>query len=213
MATDVITPEAVEAALAALFKAAEQERQTSLRQAVEVRQLEAHTLRQEKDMLLKTLPADHPRVVALERMAQGAEEVAAWAQETVERSERHPDVRPGDWVVLGRVMAADGKAAAGLVVKIIDQEQKFAKRLGQTSTDSQGEFFLSYHAEEFADLFKANPTLSLMVLDASGRTVFTSQQAFHAEQGRVEQFEVRLSGTVSSLTGRGERRPPRKRAR
>jgi hypothetical protein len=213
MATDVITPEAVEAALAALFKAAEQERQTSLRQAVEVRQLEAQTLRQEKDILLKTLPADHPRVVALERMAQGAEEVATWAKETVERAERHPDVRPGDWVVLGRVMAADGKPSAGLVVKIFDQEQKFTKRLGQTSTDSQGEFFLGYHAEEFADLFKANPALFLMVLDASGRPLFTSQHAFHAEQGRVEQFDIRLSGTVSSLAQGGAGRPPRKRTR
>jgi hypothetical protein len=46
------------------------------------------------------------------------------------------------------------------------QEQKFAKRLGQTPTDSQGEFFLGYHTEEFADLFKANPALLLMVLDA-----------------------------------------------
>lgn len=213
MATDAITPEAVEAALAALFKAAEQERRDSLRQAVEVRQAEAQTLRQERDMLLKTLPADHPRVVALERMAQGAEEVAIWAKETAERSERHPDARPGDWVVLGRVMAADGKAAAGLVVKIFDQEQKFAKRLGQTSTDGQGEFFLGYHAEEFADLFKANPTLFLMVLDASGKALFTSQQAFHAEQGRVEQFDVRLSGTVASLAPGGEARPARRRAR
>jgi hypothetical protein len=211
MATDVITPEAVEAAVRALFKAAEQERQTSVRQAVEVRQLEAQTLRQEKDMLLKTLPADHPRVVALERMAQGAEEVAAWAKETAERSERHPDVRPGDWVVLGRVLAADGKAAAGLVVKIFDREQKFAKRLGQTSTDSQGEFFLGYHAEEYADLFKANPALFLMVLDAFGKALFTSQEAFHAEPGRVEQFEVRMRETVSPSTG--GRRPRRRRDR
>ncbi len=83
------------------------------------------------------------------------------------------------------------------------QEQKFAKRLGQTPTDSQGEFFLGYHTEEFADLFKANPALFLMVLDASGRALFTSQQPFHAERGRVEQSEIRLSGTVPSLARGG----------
>jgi hypothetical protein len=76
MATDSITPETVEAYLTALFTAAEQQRLTSLRQAVEVQRLEAQTLGQEKDILLRTLPADHPRVLTLERMAQGAEEVA-----------------------------------------------------------------------------------------------------------------------------------------
>jgi hypothetical protein len=92
-------------------------------------------------------------------------------------------------------------------------ERSPRKRLGQTSTDSQGELFLGYHAEEFADLFKANPTLFLMVLDASGRALFTSQEAFHAGQGRVEQFKSRLSGTVSSLTRDKEGRPSRRRAR
>jgi hypothetical protein len=208
MATDVITPEVVEAALAALFKAAERERQTSLRQAVEVRQLEAQTLRQEKDMLLKTLPADHPRVVALERMAQGAEEVATWAQETVERAEHHPDVRPGDWVILGRVVGPKGEPGKGLRIRVFDREQKFASRLGETSTDEHGEFFLRYSAEQFADLSKANPELFLMVMDAAGKTLFTSEEAFHAERGRVEQFEIRLQYQASTKArGRGPQAP------
>ncbi|MGH8056556.1 MAG: hypothetical protein ACREOH_04885, partial [Candidatus Entotheonellia bacterium] len=63
--------------------------------------------------------------------------------------------------------------------------------------------FLGYHAEEFADLFKANPPLSLMVMDASGKALFTSQEAFHAEPGRVEQLEVHLTATGPGR-GRGK---------
>jgi hypothetical protein len=131
-----------------------------------------------------------PRVVALERMAQGAEEVATWAQETAERSERHPDVRPGDWVVLGRVIAADGKAAAGLVVKIIDQGQKFAKRLGQTSTDSQGELFLGYHAEEFADLCRR-----------VCRSIQSQSRSFSDGAGCLRKGPFHITGSVSRRTG------------
>jgi hypothetical protein len=214
MATDSITPETVETSLTALFTRAEQERQVSLQHAAEVGKFEAQTLRQEQAILLRTLPADHPRVLALERMARGAEEVATWAGETVERSNRHPDVRPGDWVVLGRVVAVDGKAAPGLLVRIFDREQKFAQRLGQSSTDTQGEFFFRYDGEEFADLFKAKPALFLMVTDASRKTpLFTSSEAFFAEPGRVEQFEIHLSASVPSPTTGGGGRPRRGRTR
>jgi hypothetical protein len=114
---------------------------------------------------------------------------------------------------MGRVLAADGRVAAGLLVKISDREQKFTQRLGQRFTDGQGAFFFGYHGEEFPDLFEADPMLFLMVTDASGKALFTSKDAFHTELGRVERFEIHLSASVPPPATRGERQPRRRRAR
>lgn len=197
MATRAITPEVVEAALSTLYGAAEQARRTYLRTSTEVRRMEAQILRQEREMLMPRLGSNHPRIRALERVANGDEALADFTRDTRERAERSPAVQRGDLVVLGRVLTPAGAPAAGLKVRVFDQKQKFAARLGEATTDARGKFSFSYRADQLADLFKANPDLFLTFTDAAGKGLFTSKEAFHAKPGRVQQFEIQLTAPGS----------------
>ncbi len=209
MATRAITPEVVETALSSLFGAAEQSRRTYLRTSTEVRRAEAQVLRQEREVLMQRLGSNHPRIRALERVASGDEAAADFTRDTLERAERSPEVRPGDWVVLGRVLPAKAEPVAGLVVKVFDRERKFAPRMGQATTDSRGEFMIAYHADLVAEVFKANPDLLLTVMDAKGKALFTTKEAFRAQPGRVQQFEIRLPGKTPPGPRDKVRRPRR----
>lgn len=90
------------------------------------------------------------------------------------------------WVVRGRVTNAKGEGVDGLTVSLFDKDLLFDDRLGQTETAGGGYYGFTYRTEEFRDLVERKPDVYLKVLDASGKTLYTSKKKIRYEAGRVE---------------------------
>jgi hypothetical protein len=109
-------------------------------------------------------------------------------------SPRDPVAAPGTWVIRGRVTDAQGRGVGGLTVNLYDKDWFWHDRLGQAETDEDGNYILSYHTEDFRDVFERKPDLFLRVLDANGKTLFSTKRTVRHEAGRVEIINVRLGG-------------------
>lgn len=101
-------------------------------------------------------------------------------------------VKPGTWIVKGRVTGKDGKGIAGLTVSLYDKDHVFDDRLGTTLTDKAGNFMASYKSEEFRDLFEACPDIYLKVLDQEGKKLYSSRKKVRCEAGRIESFNIKI---------------------
>ncbi|HYN86380.1 MAG TPA: hypothetical protein VER32_14115 [Pyrinomonadaceae bacterium] len=98
----------------------------------------------------------------------------------------------GGWVVRGRVTDERGEGVDGLTVSLFDKDLLFDDRLGQTETAGGGYYAFTYGTEEFRDLVERRPDIYLKVIDARGRTVYTSKEAIRYEAGRVEIVNARV---------------------
>ena len=99
------------------------------------------------------------------------------------------------WVARGRVMDKQDRALGRLVVSLFDYDQIFDDRLGNTQTDENGEFILTYRTEDFRDLLEAQPDLYLKILDQEGNILYSSESAVRCEASREEVFEIRIEET------------------
>jgi len=101
-----------------------------------------------------------------------------------------PSPQPSDiWVVSGRVTNTQGTGLSNLIVSIHDKDFFFDDRLGQTVTDQNGYYKLSYRTSEFRDLIERKPDIYLNVLDQNGETLYSSKE-IRFESGRVEIINV-----------------------
>lgn len=74
-------------------------------------------------------------------------------------------VGPGQFRVWGRVVQADGAAAAGLTVTALDRDLRQAQTLGTTTTDLIGRYEILYTRDQFVRADKASADLVLRVCD------------------------------------------------
>ena len=77
-----VTPESVDQNIARMTDVAEKTRLDYLQLTEQAGAKEAETLQLEKDALAKTLGADHPRVLALERARRSVEAISEFAATT-----------------------------------------------------------------------------------------------------------------------------------
>lgn len=109
-------------------------------------------------------------------------------------SRNDPVPEAGAWVIRGRVTDEQGRGLGGLIVRLYDKDFFFDDRLGEAKTDANGYYSLTYHTEDFRDLFERKPDLYLCVMDEHEETLYTSEREIRYEGGRVEVVNVKLPG-------------------
>jgi hypothetical protein len=97
------------------------------------------------------------------------------------------------WIVRGRVTDESGKGLQGLTVSVYDKDLIFHDRLGETTTDANGNFSVIYHTEDFRDVVERKPDIFLKVLNQKGSTLYSSKESVRYEAGRVEVFEIKIA--------------------
>jgi hypothetical protein len=107
-------------------------------------------------------------------------------------SRNDPVAEPGAWIVRGRVTDKKGKALKGLLVSLYDKDLFFDDKLGQTETDVNGDYSLTYRAEDFRDLIEKRPDIYVKVLDEKGNTIHTSKKKLRYEAGRIEIVNIEI---------------------
>jgi hypothetical protein len=159
----------------------------------------AERLGNELKQLKTVLGADHPRVLAAERLAKSSAERRASLDSEFQRIQRLPKLKPNEWSVSGRVLDQAGKPAAGLTVNVLDRDRKYDDLLGEDTTDEQGDFNVIYHERDFKEMGENLPELFVIVKDAAGNELFTSRGNVRYNAGRVEYFLIRLGEKPATL--------------
>lgn len=86
-----------------------------------------------------------------------------------------------------------GKPLDGLRVRAYDKDWVFDDDLGETRTDADGRFEISYTDVQFRDLEETQPDLYLRVYDASGdKILYSSEKAVRRSALVVEHFDIRI---------------------
>jgi hypothetical protein len=142
--------------------------------------------------LAKPLGKDHPDVVAVENAAKSLTALRARISTQAARVKSWPKVRPNEWIVFGTVIDAQNKPAAGLTVRVYDRDRKYDDLLGETETDANGDFAVVYHERDFKESNENLAELYLMVSDAKGSQLYSSQDNIRFEAGKSEYFAIRL---------------------
>lgn len=107
------------------------------------------------------------------------------------------------WVVNGRVTTTEGQGVGNHIVSIFDKDFIFDDRLGQSQTDQNGYYTLTYRTADFRDLIERKPDIFLKVLNQEGKTLYTSKETVRFEAGRVEIINVVLAAGLVTAQGSG----------
>ncbi|HET6630513.1 MAG TPA: hypothetical protein VFG91_12120 [Woeseiaceae bacterium] len=96
--------------------------------------------------------------------------------------------------VIGTVVEQEsGQPLAGLRVRAYDKDWVFDDDLGETRTDAEGRFEISYTDVQFRDLEETQPDLYLRVYAADGeRLLYSSEKAVRRSALVVEEFDIRI---------------------
>jgi len=105
-------------------------------------------------------------------------------------SRNDPVAQPDTWIVRGRVTDKAGKGLNKLIVSVYDKDLLFDDKLGQTETDSNGDYTLTYHTEDYRDIIERKPDIYVKVLDQKGNTLYSSKKKIKFNVGRVEIVNV-----------------------
>lgn len=100
---------------------------------------------------------------------------------------------PDVWIVQGRVTDETGQGIGGLIVSVYDKDLFFDDRLGETETDENGNYSLTYHTKDFRDLIESRPDLYLKIMDRARNILYTTEKAIQYELDRVEIINVTLA--------------------
>lgn len=101
-----------------------------------------------------------------------------------------------EFVVHGKVTyEASGRPAEDKRVTAMDADLLFDDKLGETVTDENGHFTLSYSAEKFRDLFERAPDIYLVIRDEEGCILTTTKDVVIRDAGQVQEINVQLPGS------------------
>lgn len=104
---------------------------------------------------------------------------------------------PDNWIVWGQVCDSGG-GVPDLIVKLFDKDIcSEDDPLGETCTNSEGEFLLVYKASDFRDYFERKPDLYLRVIDKNDQICCEWQTPVKCNAGRFERFDITLSEQLS----------------
>ena len=78
--------------------------------------------------------------------------------------------------VRGRVTDAQSNGLARLTVSLYNKDLFFDHKLGQTETDDNGNYSLTYRTEDFRALIERKPDTYVKVLDQKEKTLYTSKK-------------------------------------
>jgi hypothetical protein len=165
----------------------------------------ANRLNEGLKRISKELGEDHPDYLATKLASERASMANMLFQSHAERIKNKPVPKPYEWVVFGQVLDANGSVAQGLTVRIFDRDRKYDDLLGETETDVNGEFSVTYHERDFQDVGEKLPELYVMVSDAKGTVLYSTRDDVRFRAGRSEYFLIRLG--KSSPTAKSRVKP------
>lgn len=85
-----------------------------------------------------------------------------------------------------------GIGVPGLIIKAYDKDLLFDDLLGNTRTDANGEFELSYAEGDFQEFFATGPDIYLEILTPFHELLHHTRDAIRCDAGRIERFELAL---------------------
>ena len=95
--------------------------------------------------------------------------------------------------VVGSVVEAEsGRPLEGLLVRAYDKDLIFDDRLGDTYTNAEGKFELSYTEAQFRDFNETQPDLYLRVYDASGKRLLHTTEREVRQAETLERYEIKI---------------------
>ena len=96
--------------------------------------------------------------------------------------------------VVGSVVESEsGRPLEGLLVRAYDKDLIFDDRLGDTHTNAEGQFELSYTEAQFRDFNETQPDLYVKVFDGSGKKLLHStKKELRRGAEVVERYEIRI---------------------
>ncbi len=192
-----IDPAQIQTALQGMLQKAAQSGPQALGTLAQLQQRRASRLTDAAKALRRQLGKDSPDTAALESAAQAAADFKAHIDFQKARIKKMPKPHPNEWVVFGTVTDAQGKGAEGLTVRVFDRDRKFDDLLGETETDSYGDFAAVYHERDFKETGEKLPDLYVLVSDAKGKTMYSSLDSVRYEAGKSEYFAIKLSGQAA----------------
>ncbi len=104
----------------------------------------------------------------------------------------------GAFLVKGRVMTADGPLA-GVLVRAVDQDRRGENPVGETYTDKNGKYQITYSESQFRRTEKeiGGPDLIVRVYSAEGQIVAHSKRKRNANQEETVNLTVSVSEHVT----------------
>lgn len=100
------------------------------------------------------------------------------------------------WKITGRIVVEEtGRPVPGLVVRATDLDLLFHDYLGESPTDDNGEFEITYTEKDFSDggLESAPDLVLQVVLPGSGRTVIDTREFPRDNASQHEHYDLKLS--------------------
>ena len=96
--------------------------------------------------------------------------------------------------VIGTVVEQEsGKPLEGLRVRAYDKDWVFDDDLGETTTDADGRFEISYMENQFRDLEETQPDIYLRVYDPDGsKVLYSSEKAVRRSALVIEHFDIEI---------------------
>lgn len=96
--------------------------------------------------------------------------------------------------VIGTIVEQEsGKPLEGLRVRAYDKDWVFDDDLGETTTDADGRFEISYTEVQYRDLEETQPDVYLRVYDAGGsRLLYSSEKAVRRSAQVIEHFDIKI---------------------
>lgn len=109
-----------------------------------------------------------------------------------DQGEGEPPPISDTWIVRGRVTDKQGRGVAGVTVSLFDKDFIFDDRLGDTRTDADGNYSITYFTEDFRDIIERRPDIYLMILSEEGEKLHTTRRALKYEAGRIETVDIKI---------------------
>jgi hypothetical protein len=171
----------------------------------------ASRLNQGLKRLKKEVGEDHPAFAAVKAGAERAASMNMQFKAQSARVQARTMPKSYEWVIFGQVLSADGTPAKGLTVRALDRDRRYDDLLGQTETDANGDFSVTYHERDFKETGEQLPELYVMVFDPKGKELYTSRDDVRFRAGRSEYFLIRLGKTARTTKPRTTRKPRTRR--
>jgi len=164
----------------------------------------ASRLQRSLKQIKKDLGDEHPDYIATKAAAENAGAMNMQFLSQSARIKSRPMPKAHEWVVFGQVLDASGVPVRGLRVRVFDRDRKYDDLLGETETDENGDFSVTYHERDFKEAGENLPELYVLVSDARGTELYTTRDDVRFRAGRSEYFLIRLGKTARSAKPRSK---------
>jgi hypothetical protein len=165
----------------------------ALKAFAEFQEHRASRLRDGLANLEDSVGKDHEDYLAVKDALDRSVRLCSHLKRDVSRLENWPKPQSFELLVYGQVLDVNGDPVEGMRVRAFDRDRKYDDLLGETETDSNGDFAIVYHERDFAEAGENLPELYVMVSDQNGEILYSSRDQIRFEAGKSEYFLIQIS--------------------